>query len=184
MRLQELDHISDQIVFHLDKSDTNAAFKIIVTAYSEKLYWHIRRIVLSHEDANDILQNTYVKVWKALDKYKADAKVYTWLYRIATNESITFLNKNKKRIQPILDQNFIEPSTTQEAIKMNASEIEQRLEQAILTLPEKQRIVFNLKYFEELKYQEIALITETSVGALKASYHLAVKKIEKYLTTN
>lgn len=184
MKKKELDIISSQIISKLKKSDVNDAFKIIVKEYSEKLYWHIRRIVLSHEDANDVLQNTFLKIWKALANYKGDAKIYTWLYRISTNESITFLNKNKNRIKSIGDQYFQEPSTTQEAIKMDATEIEQKLEQAILTLPEKQRIVFNLKYFENLKYDDISSITETSVGALKASYHLAVKKIEKLLTSN
>ena len=185
MKLQELDNISIKVLSELKKADSKAAFKLIVTEYSEKLYWHIRRIVLSHDDANDVLQNTFIKVWNGLEKFKGDAKIYTWLYRIATNESITFLTKNNKRIQRIEDSSYTEePSTTQESIKMDASTIEQKLEQAILTLPEKQRIVFNLKYFEELKYEEIAKITATSVGALKASYHLAVKKIEKYLTTN
>ena len=184
MKQKELDIISFQIISKLEESAIKSAFKIIVSEYSEKLYWHIRRIVLSHEDANDILQNTFLKIWKSLANYKGNSKIYTWLYRIATNESITFLNKNKNRIQNLGDRQYLEPSTTQEAIKMDASEIEQKLENAILTLPEKQRIVFNLKYFENLKYSEIASITETSVGALKASYHLAVKKIEKYLTTN
>lgn len=184
MKKKELDLISSQIILNIKNSDLKSAFKVIVAEYSEKLYWHIRRIVLSHEDANDVLQNVCLKIWNALAKYKGDAKIYTWLYRIATNESITFLNKNNKRIKSLGEQHYIEPSTTQDAIKMDATEIEQKLEQAILTLPEKQRIVFNLKYFEELKYNEISSITDTSVGALKASYHLAVKKIEKYLTTN
>ena len=184
MKQKELDIISSQIISELKKMDIKAAFKLIVNEYSERLYWHIRRIVLSHEDANDILQNTYLKIWKALASYKGDAKIYTWLYRIATNESITFLSKNKNRIKNIGGQHYIEPSTTQEVIKMDASEIQQKLERAILTLPEKQRIVFNLKYFENLKYDDIASITKTSVGSLKASYHLAVKKIEKYLTTH
>ncbi len=157
------------------------AFDLIVDQYHQKLYWHIRRIVFSHDDANDVLQNTFIKVWKALPKFRGDAKIYTWLFRIATNESITFINKQKVHLS-FDDVSGRIPSPQQLGIDLTASEIEQKLEYAIASLPEKQRIVFNLRYFEEMKYEDISDITGTSVGGLKANYHLAVKKIEEYLT--
>ncbi|MCT4581406.1 MAG: RNA polymerase sigma factor [Flavobacteriales bacterium] len=178
----KLDHISHKILGLLSSGNAQAAFDLIIQEYNQKIYWHIRRIIISHDDTNDVLQNTFIKIWKGLLNYKGEAKIYTWIYRIATNESITFLNKQKKA--PLYDGTTQEPYTTQAAIQMDATEIEKRLELALLTLPEKQRIVFNLKYFEDMKYEDISAITQTSVGALKASYHLAVKKIEKFLTSN
>ncbi len=180
----KLDHISHSIQDLLSEKKQKEAFDLIIQEYNQKIYWHIRRILISHDDTNDVLQNTFIKIWRGIANYKGDAKIYTWIYRIATNESITFLNKKKKNSLYDNIDAIQEPYTTQAAIKMDSTEIEKRLEAAISTLPEKQRIVFNLKYFEDMKYEDISSITQTSVGGLKASYHLAVKKIEKYLTSN
>lgn len=182
--MKEIDKISTQINQLLKRKEFQNAFNLIIKEYDQKIYWHIRRILNSHDDTNDVLQNTFIKIWKGLSNFKGDSKIYTWIYRIATNEAITFLNKRKKIINNSEIHIQKEAFTTQEAIKMDASEIEKKLEQAILTLPEKQKIVFNLKYFENMKYEDISSITETSVGGLKASYHLAVKKIEKFLTSD
>ncbi len=157
------------------RKDYKKSFELIINTYNKQIYWHIRRIVITHDDANDVLQNTFIKVWKYIPKFKGDSKVYTWLYRIATNESLTFLAK-KKKVQNVNTGLIGERTVSQVEVSMNSNEIEKRLEEAIATLPEKQRAVFNLKYFEDLKYSEIAEITTTSIGALKASYHLAVKK--------
>lgn len=182
--MSKIDEINIQIKKLLNKKKFKQAFNLIVNEYNQKIYWHIRRILNSHDDTNDVLQNTFIKIWKGLAAFKNEAKIYTWIYRIATNESITFLNKRKKIIHITNSTTQQERITTQETIKMDASEIERRLEQAIITLPEKQRIVFNLKYFENMKYEDISSITQTSIGGLKASYHLAVKKIEKILTSD
>ena len=163
-----------------DIEKRNYAFNLIVRKYQEKLYWHIRKIVIKHEDANDILQNTFIKVWKGLDKFREDSKLYTWLYRIATNESLTYLKQQKtKYLLPIVDYENHLKDTLESDVYFNGDEIQFKLQKAILDLPEKQRIVFNMKYFEEMKYDDMSEILNTSVGALKASYHHAVKKIEK-----
>ena len=156
--------------------------ELIIHEYKERLYWHIRKIVISHDDADDVLQNTFIKVWKGLDNFKAESKIFTWLYRIATNESISFLQKKKKRfLLPIHDveKELIKNMESDEYFSGN--EIQLTLQRAILTLPEKQRIVFNMKYFDEMKYSDMSDILDTSEGALKASYHHAVKKIKKFL---
>lgn len=166
-----------------DVEKRNYAFNLIVRKYQEKLYWHIRKIVIKHEDSNDILQNTFIKVWKGLDGFREDSKLYTWLYRIATNESLTFLKQQKtKYLLPIVDYENTLKETLLSDVYFNGDEIQLNLQKAILELPEKQRIVFNMKYFDEMKYDDMSVILETSVGALKASYHHAVKKIEKYFT--
>jgi RNA polymerase sigma-70 factor (ECF subfamily) len=166
-----------------DVEKRNYAFNLIVRKYQEKLYWHIRKIVIKHEDSNDILQNTFIKVWKGLDGFREDSKLYTWLYRIATNESLTFLKQQKtKYLLPIVDYENNLKETLLSDEYFNGDEIQLNLQKAILDLPEKQRIVFNMKYFDEMKYDDMSVILETSVGALKASYHHAVKKIEKYFT--
>lgn len=164
-----------------DVEKKNYAFNLIVRKYQEKLYWHIRKIVIKHDDANDILQNTFIKVWKGLDRFREDSKLYTWLYRIATNESLTFLKQQKtKYLLPLVDYENQLKETLVSDKHFNGDEIQQKLQKAILGLPEKQRIVFNMKYFDEMKYDDMSEILKTSVGALKASYHHAVKKIEKY----
>jgi RNA polymerase sigma factor (sigma-70 family) len=161
------------------------AFNMLVKKHQEKLYWHIRRMVLDHEDTDDVLQNTWIKTWKGLDNFRADANLYTWLYRIATNETITFLNSKKKRFSiPIGDIEHELASDFETDNTFTGDEIQKKLQQAILTLPEKQRLVFNMKYFDEMKYSQMSEVLGTSVGALKASYHHAVKKIEEQLTND
>ena len=158
------------------------AFECIVKEYSEQLYWQIRRLVLSHEDSNDILQNTFIKAWMNIEYFRGDAKMSTWLYRIALNECLTFLNKQRAANQLSIDEadkellNKLESDTY-----FDGDDTQKIFLQAIHTLPEKQQIVFNLKYFKEMKYEEISEIVGTSIGALKASYHHAVKKIEAFL---
>ena len=165
-----------------DSSSRNMAFNELVNRYQERLYWHIRRIVIDHDDADDVLQNTFIKAFKNLDRFREDSQLFTWLYRIATNESLTFLKKKKKNIFVSMDEVSHQLSNTLEADpELSGDAIQLKLQQAILTLPTKQRLVFNMKYFDELKYDEIAEVTGTSVGALKASYHHAVKKIEAFI---
>lgn len=147
--------------------------------YKERLYWHIRNIVKSHDDADDVLQNTFIKIYRYIDKFKGDSKLYTWMYRIATNEALTFLSKQAKR-KSITDEelqtSLIE--NLESDVYFEGDEIAKKLQEAIATLPEKQRLVFNMRYFQELKYADISEITETSEGSLKASYHLASKKLK------
>ena len=163
----------------------NYAFNLLVHEYQKKLYWHIRKILIDHDDTDDVLQNVFIKVWRNLDNFKEESQLYTWLYRIATNESITFLNQKKKRAGiPIDDVSVFLASNLESDNYFKGDEIQALLQKAILTLPDKQRIVFNMKYFDEMKYEEMSQILETSVGALKASYHHAVKKIEEYLAKN
>lgn len=172
----------DQITHLLSESNTEKAFTLIVEEYKERLYWHIRKIVLIHDDADDVLQNTFIKVWRYLDKFKGDSKIYTWLFRIATNESITFINKKKKKAEESFEVYEHYLSNTLESDEyFNGDEAQKKLQQAVLSLPEKQRIVFNMKYFDEMKYKDMADILDTSEGSLKASYHHAVKKVEQYL---
>lgn len=161
------------------------AFSELVVLYQERLYFHIRKMVISHDDANDILQNTFLKSWSNLDSFRGDSKLLTWLYRIATNETITFLNSKRLKYTSSLDEvDSYLMNSLQADVNFNGDEAEYKLQQAILTLPEKQRLVFNMKYFDELTYEQMQEILETSVGALKASYHHAVKKIQKYLVDN
>src|SRR6056297_2518722 len=178
---------TDQELLKLFKSEDskNFAFRLIINKYQERLYWHIRKIVIGHEDTDDVLQNTFVKVWNGLYRFREDSKLYTWLYRIATNESLTFLKQKKRRyFIPFVDfENHLKNTLESEEF-IDGDQIKMKLQKAILTLPEKQRLVFNMKYFEDMKYDEISEIVGTSVGALKASYHHAVKKIENYLKNN
>ena len=160
------------------------AFKVLVTQYKKRLYWHIRKIVIVHDDADDVLQNTFVKIFKNINKFNQESKLYSWMYRIATNESITFINKRaKERNVDISDYQQQLANTLESDVFFSGDKIQIILQKAIATLPQKQQLVFNMKYFDELKYDEISEILETSVGALKASYFHAVKKIEKYIKT-
>lgn len=162
-----------------DEASRHHAFNLIVRKYQEKVYWHIRRMVISHDDANDVMQNTFIKAWKGLKNFRGEAGLFTWLYRIATNESITFLNKRKKRFYiPMVNVEEKLANSLESDEYFNGDEIAMKLQKAILTLPEKQRLVFNMKYFDEMKYEEMSEILDTSVGALKASFHHAKKKIE------
>lgn len=165
-----------------DPTSRNLAFSQLVNAYQERLYWHIRRIVIDHDDTDDVLQNTFIKAFNHLDGFREDSQLFTWLYRIATNEALTFLKKKRKNIFVSLDDvSHSLVSKLESDPELNGDEIQLKLQKAILSLPTKQRLVFNMKYFEELKYEEIAEVTGTSVGALKASYHHAVKKIEAFI---
>ncbi|MBS1928701.1 MAG: sigma-70 family RNA polymerase sigma factor [Chitinophagaceae bacterium] len=158
------------------------AFTKIIQKYQERLYWHIRRMVIGHEDANDVLQNMFIKVWKNLHNFREDSQLFTWLYRIATNESLTYLQQQKKRMAYSLSD---DESPLINKIKadehFDSQRLEWKLQLAIQKLPEKQRTVFNLRYFEEMPYEEMSRVLETSEGALKASYHHAVKKIEEFI---
>ncbi|WOC39870.1 RNA polymerase sigma factor [Polaribacter sp. HL-MS24] len=161
------------------------AFRELIAQYKERLYWHIRKIVISHDDADDVLQNTFIKIFKNIDTFKADSKLFSWMYRIATNESITFINKRAKdRNVDISEIHSEMVSNLQSDVYFSGDEIQLILQKAIATLPSKQQLVFNMKYFDELKYTQISEILETSVGALKASYFHAVKKIETYIKNN
>ena len=159
-------------------------FRELMRTYQERLYWHVRRILPEHDDTNDVLQNTFVKVFRNIDKFKGDARLYTWLYRIATNEAITFLNKQKKRTVISMDDddkvNWDEILPSETNIEP-AADILDRLDQAISLLPEKQRLVFNMRYYDEMPYREMSEVLGTSEGALKASFHHATKKIEEFL---
>ena len=172
-----------QILKLLERGRHEEAFHGIIDHYQERLYWHIRRMVQDHDDAQDVLQNCMIKVWKALPKFRAQSKVYTWLYRIASNESITFLNKKREdsSFDDVAHQMAQNLSTDH---YFDGDEIQLRLFQAMASLPDKQKAVFAMKYFDEMKYEEMSEVLNTSVGALKASYHHAVKKIEKYLNAD
>lgn len=172
-----------ELLHRFRQADTKEkAFAALINKYKERLYWHIRRMVVEHEDANDILQNMFIKVWNSLENFREDSQLYTWLYRIATNESLTFLEQQKRRSAVSLtdvesglsnkvkaDQNF------------DANKLEWKLQLAIQSLPDKQRVVFNLRYYDEMPYEEMSRVLETSEGALKASYHHAAKKIQDYI---
>ena len=158
------------------------AFTAIIKKYQEKLYWHIRRLVVDHDDANDVLQNIFIKVWKGLENFREDSQLFTWLYRIATNEALSFLQQQKRRSAISLSE--VESGLSNKVIAdthFDANKLEWKLQVAIQQLPEKQRIVFNLRYFDELPYQEMSRILDTSEGALKASYHHAARKIEEFI---
>ncbi|MDO6854925.1 sigma-70 family RNA polymerase sigma factor [Cellulophaga lytica] len=176
----------ETLVHQLKEKNSQAkAFEVLVDTYKERLYWHIRKIVLNHDDADDVLQNTFIKVYRNIDKFKGESKLFSWIYRIATNESLSFLKTKSKmlgvtsqELQDLLLENL------QSDVYFEGDEIQLKLQKAISTLPEKQKLVFNMKYFDELKYEEISEILGTSVGGLKASYHQAAKKIENYLKSN
>lgn len=179
------DQIDDHILVasFKDEKSREASFTQLVRKYQERLYWHIRRMVVEHEDANDILQNVFIKVWKNLGEFREESNLYTWLYRIGTNEALTWIEQQKRRTSVSIGENediFAQRLTAQKDFDPN--KIEWKLQQAIQLLPEKQRIVFNLRYYDEMPYEEMSAVLDTSVGALKASYHHAVKKIEAFLT--
>jgi RNA polymerase sigma factor (sigma-70 family) len=176
---------SDNNITEILKTDLNKGFRLVVDKYSSRLYWHIRRLVILHEDADDALQNTFINAWRSFGEFRNESAIYTWLYTIATNEALTLINKRKKNSAISIDdlgsyfENSHEGSTW-----FDGDEAQVKLQNAILELPEKQRIVFNLKYFDEMPYEDMSKVLKTSVGALKASYHHAVKKIEKILGEN
>ena len=169
----------------LNPKTQNQAFEMLLNNFQKPLYNHIRNIVLNHDDTDDVLQNTFVKVFQNLNKFKGESKLFSWIYRIATNEALTFLNQ-KARLSGVSSETIQNKAidNLKADIYFDGNEIQIKLQRAIAVLPEKQQLVFKMKYFEELKYEEISEILGTSVGALKASYHLAVKKIEAFVTTN
>ncbi|MDH6356094.1 RNA polymerase sigma-70 factor (ECF subfamily) [Dysgonomonas sp. PH5-45] len=172
------------LIAELKNTDTQKiAFARLVKEYSEKLYWQIRKIVLVHDDANDVLQNTFIKAWTNIDGFRGDSKLQTWLYKIAINEAISFINKQRQHTDIPLDDadNYMINRLESDSF-FDGDAAQVKLQKAILQLPEKQRIVFNMKYFDEMKYEEMSEVLDTSVGALKASYHHAVKKIEDFLS--
>ncbi|MBS1729474.1 MAG: RNA polymerase sigma factor [Bacteroidetes bacterium] len=167
------------------KESREKAFTTIIKKYQEKLYWHIRRLVISHDDADDVLQNVFLKVWNALENFRGDSQLFTWMYRIATNECLTFLEQQKKRTSVSLNDDDSGLANKIIADKnFDASKLEWKLQLAIQQLPEKQRLVFNLRYYDEMPYEKMSKILDTSEGALKASYHHAAKKIEAFIKEN
>ncbi len=177
----------DFIISKIKKEETkNYGFNLLLKEYQERIYWHIRKMVVRHDDTDDLTQEVFIKVWNNLDKFRAESSLFTWIYRIATNECLNFLNKKKKRffvkIHDVSEELSRELSVQNETI--DGEEIEIKLQKALLKLPDKQRLVFNMKYFDGMKFDEIADITKTSVGALKASYHHAVKKVEESLISD
>ena len=172
----------DRIIELYNSGQQEVAFNSIVDAYTERLYWHVRRFLCSHEDTNDLLQDIFIKIWAALPNFRGEARLYTWLYRIATNEVLNHLRKQKFKALVSLDSasGILERKIDEDAY-FNGDQMQRELHKAIQRLPEKQRIVFSLRYFDEMKYEDISEITDTSVGALKASYHHAYNKIKNDL---
>jgi RNA polymerase sigma-70 factor, ECF subfamily len=165
-----------------DENTRNYGFSILIKKYQERIYWHIRKMVIDHDDADDLVQDVFIKVWNNIEKFRQDSQLYTWIYRIATNECLNFLAKKKRRF--MLPLGDVEAELTRKldsSPHISGDFVQMQLQKALLKLPDKQRLVFNMKYFDEMKYKEISEITGTSVGALKASYHHAVKKIEEFL---
>ncbi len=178
------EHLDDKELLMQFRESTSkeAGYTRIIKKYQEKLYWHIRRMVVTHDDANDVLQNMFIKVWNGLDNFREDSQLYTWLYRIATNESLSFLDQQKKRSSISLSDVETGLSNRLRADNhFDANKLEWKLQLGIQQLPEKQRAVFNLRYYDEMPYEEMSRVLETSEGALKASYHHAVKKIEDFI---
>src|ERR1700749_3263961 len=175
-------HDTELLLQFKDPSTKERAFTAIIKKYQEKLYWHVRRMVVDHEDANDVLQNVFIRVWNALLGFREDAQLYTWLYRIATNECLTFIEQQKKKATTSLSDIESGLSNKIRADKdFDANKLEWKLQLAIQQLPEKQRVVFTLRYYDEMPYEEMSRVLDTSEGALKASYHHAVKKIENFI---
>jgi RNA polymerase sigma-70 factor (ECF subfamily) len=175
----------DDNISELLKTDLNKGFKLLVEKYSQKLYWHIRRLVILHEDADDALQNTFINVWKSIGNFRSESSLYTWLYTIATNEALALINKRKRNAAVSIDDLESYFATSQEGYTwFDGDEAQLKLQNAIMKLPEKQCIVFNLKYYDEMTYEQMSKVLKTSEGALKASYHHAVKKIEKIIVSD
>jgi RNA polymerase sigma factor (sigma-70 family) len=165
-----------------DPSSRERAYTSVIKKYQEKLYWHVRRMVVQHEDANDVLQNVFIRVWKGLENFREDSQLYTWLYRVATNECLTFLEQQKKRASVSLSDGDTGIANKIKAdSNFDAKKLEWKLQIAVSQLPERQRLVFNLRYYDEMPYEEMSRVLETSEGSLKASYHHAVKKVEDYI---
>jgi RNA polymerase sigma-70 factor (ECF subfamily) len=173
---------SELLVQFRNAATRESAYTSLIKKYQEKLYWHVRRMVVEHEDANDVLQNTFIRVWNALENFREDSQLYTWLYRVATNECLTFLEQKKRKSSVSIsdDENSLTGSIKADK-DFDPSKIEWKLQLAMQQLPEKQRLVFSLRYYDEMPYSEMSKVLDTSEGALKASYHHAVKKIEDFI---
>lgn len=181
-----MDNLTDEELMQLfhEPDSKEKAFNGIINKYKERLYWHIRRLVIVHEDADDILQNVFIKVWNGLSQFRRESQLYTWLYRISSNECFTFIEKEKRRLRASnIDVSFFENKLKEEP-HFDDKKKEWKLQQAIQQLPEQQRAVFTLRYFDEMPYKEMSSVLHVSEGALKASYHHAVKKIESFLTAH
>ena len=171
-----------------NESSKNYAFNLLVRKYQERIYHHIRKMVIDHDDANDLTQDAFIKAWKGLENFREESQLFTWLYRIATNECLTFLERKKRQfflpikdVRKELTEKLNAFASSHKAMHLTGEDIELKLQKALLTLPDKQRIVFNMRYFDEITYEDMSEVLSTSVGALKASYHHAVKKVEEYL---
>lgn len=174
-------HDDEQLIEQLrDPQRCRKAFNEVIKIYTEPLYWQIRKMVIDHDDANDVLQNTFIKAWSSIENFRGDAKLSTWLYKIAINESITFINKEKQRNNVSLDDDSFLINSLASDEWFDGDDLRLELQKAINSLPEKQRLIFNMRYFDDMKYEDMSEILGTTVGALKASYHHAVKKIEKF----
>jgi len=172
----------DSDILELLGSEPEKGFRMLVDRYGSRLYWHIRRLVILHDDADDALQNTFINAWKNITTFRSDSSLYTWLYRIATNEALSAISRRKRDSTVSIDDlQGLFALSAEGSTWFDGDEAQVKLQNAILKLPEKQRVVFNLKYFDEMPYEEMSRVLKTSVGALKASYHHAVKKIEDFL---
>lgn len=179
-----MENPDDEYIIHLfhEEKREEEAFRCLVDKYKERLYWHIRKILISHEDTDDVLQNVFVKIWQGMREFRFESKLYTWMYRIATNESLNFLDEKRRKVYGNSDEisGFLE-NTLESDPFFSGDEIQRELQKAILTLSDRQRLVFNMKYFDDLSYEDMARILDVAVGTLKATYHNAVKKIEASL---
>ena len=173
----------EEIIQHFKSADTRSyAFNLLVRKYQQKLYWLLRRMVVDHDDADDLLQNVWIKVWQNLESFKAESQLYTWLYRISVNEALSHLDKKKRRFfLPLGDVEAELGNKIDTGNTVSGDELQIKLQKAILKLPEKQRVVFQLRYYDEMPYEQMSKVLDTSVGALKASYHHAARKIEAYI---
>ena len=181
--MDTVNYSDDQIIKLCNESSTREkGFRLLMAKYQERLYWHIRRMVKTHEDTDDVLQNTFVKVYRNIAKYRSEAKLYTWLYKIATNESLNHFRKIERNKAISIDDEKSKIYDLKSDVYFDGNLAQVKLASAIDTLPEKQKIVFNLRYYDEMPYKDMSEVLSTSVGALKASYHLAVKKIENIIS--
>lgn len=178
-----MEEVADEYIiglFHGQKQEE--AFRLLVRKYQERLYWHVRKMLISHEDTDDVLQNVFVKIWQNMREFRSDSKLYTWMYRIATNEALNFLNEKRRKVYGNTDEisDFLE-NTLEDEPSFSGDDIQRELQRAILQLSDRQRLVFNMKYFDDMSYEDMAQVLEVAVGTLKATYHNAVKKIEASL---
>ncbi|MDE5612710.1 MAG: sigma-70 family RNA polymerase sigma factor [Odoribacter sp.] len=177
-----MDMADEDIVCLFREGKRDVAFRLLVDRYRERLYWHVRKILIGHEDADDVLQNVFVKIWQSLSEFRFDSKLYTWMYRIATNEALNFLNEKRRKVYGNSDEISGSLENTLESDPFfSGDDIQKELQRAILTLSDRQRVVFNMKYFDDMSYDDMSQVLNVAVGTLKATYHHAVKKIEASL---